>query len=239
MAKKIRLSIPSGSNKAHDSAARVKTILEQLFDGTRIRAIKDSDRIDKSFSFKASSGTSGTVKLGSVEYYFAVSKGELHVISNSELKNKFNNNASEFIKSVEKKKATDAKVKYIETYDRVKIHQNEETKVFTANVHGGKTVTGKTLADVKKKIDKANEDHDKRFKSLDGKDKDFNKKNKAQDNVARSLFNRLVDELGAELLLNELVDALGTDQTEENLKYVARMHDIDFEDDDEDDEEFY
>lgn len=42
-------------------------------------------------------------------------------------------------------------------------------------------------------------------------------------------FEILLDVLGAEQLLNELIDALSGDELLENMEYIARMQDVDLE----------
>lgn len=43
------------------------------------------------------------------------------------------------------------------------------------------------------------------------------------------LEEKLRQELGVETLLNELEDALSTDELQDNLKYIAKMHGMDYE----------
>ena len=40
-------------------------------------------------------------------------------------------------------------------------------------------------------------------------------------------FQTLLDELGAERLLDELVEALSSDELLENMEFIARMTDVD------------
>lgn len=49
-------------------------------------------------------------------------------------------------------------------------------------------------------------------------------------------FDRLREELGAEELLDSLARAMGTDELEENLKYIARMYDINLNEEEEEEE---
>lgn len=43
------------------------------------------------------------------------------------------------------------------------------------------------------------------------------------------MFEKLIDNLGIEQTLYELIDALSDDEVEENYEYIARMHDIEEE----------
>ena len=45
------------------------------------------------------------------------------------------------------------------------------------------------------------------------------------------LFEKLRDELGDSYLLDSLAQALSDDELYENMEYIARMNDIDFEED--------
>ena len=104
------------TRKANDASSSVKSILNSLFDGEKIRNIRKDDKIDSSFSFKSSNGTSGTVKFKNVDSDFIVVDGKLHVISSSDLKSKFNNNNSEWVKSIKSKKANDSSLPIGESY---------------------------------------------------------------------------------------------------------------------------
>lgn len=44
-----------------------------------------------------------------------------------------------------------------------------------------------------------------------------------------NLEEKLREELGAETLLNELEKALSSDELQDNLEYIAKMYDIDYE----------
>lgn len=46
---------------------------------------------------------------------------------------------------------------------------------------------------------------------------------------AEEKYRRLLDSLGADLLLDELMRALDEDTRNENLDYIAKAHDIDLE----------
>lgn len=43
------------------------------------------------------------------------------------------------------------------------------------------------------------------------------------------LEEKLREELGTETLLNELEEALSSDELQDNLEYIAKMHGIDYE----------
>lgn len=43
------------------------------------------------------------------------------------------------------------------------------------------------------------------------------------------LEEKLREELGAETLLNELEKALSSDELQDNLEYIAKMYDVDYE----------
>lgn len=44
-----------------------------------------------------------------------------------------------------------------------------------------------------------------------------------------NLEEKLREELGAETLLNELEKALSSDELQDNLEYIAKMYDVDYE----------
>ena len=44
-----------------------------------------------------------------------------------------------------------------------------------------------------------------------------------------NLEEKLREELGTETLLNELEKALSSDELQDNLEYIAKMYDVDYE----------
>jgi hypothetical protein len=98
--------------KALDSENKVKSILNKYFDGKTVRSLKKDEKLDRGFSFKAATKSGGIVEYNGIRYDYFVIDGKLHVISESQMKSEFNNNASEFIESHTTKKAKDSK-KYV------------------------------------------------------------------------------------------------------------------------------
>lgn len=49
-------------------------------------------------------------------------------------------------------------------------------------------------------------------------------------------FEIMLDEMGAEALLDELVQAMGDRELGENMEFIARMNDVELDEDEDEDE---
>lgn len=53
---------------------------------------------------------------------------------------------------------------------------------------------------------------------------------------AWEMFEKMIEELGAEMLAEEMAYAMGENELCDNLEFIARMHDIKLDEDEDEDE---